>query len=374
MIVGVPREIKDGEQRVALTPAGASALESHGHEVLLEAGAGAGSGFLDSEYAEVGAEIVASAADVWRRAQMVVKVKEPLESEWGYLRDDMVLFTYLHLASSRPLTDALLASGVTGVGYETVQLADGTLPLLVPMSEVAGRIAVQAGMQYLQAHYGGRGVLLSGVPGVPPAEVVILGCGIVGANAATLAVGLGAQVTVLDVRHEPLKRLDDIMHGRCVTVYSTKANIARAARYADLVIGAVLVAGARAPVVMDESMVAAMRPGSVIVDVSVDQGGCIATTRPTSMSEPTYLAHGVVHYGVPNMPAMVPRTSTYALTNATLPYVLAIADQGLAPAVRADAALALGVNVAGGQLCCEQVGQAFGLEVAKPLAVLGAGV
>jgi len=371
MIVGVPREIKDGEHRVALTPAGASALESHGHEVLVQTGAGALSGFDDAEYAEVGAELVDSAGEVWRRAAMVVKVKEPLPAEWGYLRDDLVLFTYLHLASSRPLTDALLASGVTGIAYETVQSTDGTLPLLVPMSEVAGRVAVQAGMQYLQAQHGGRGVLLSGVPGVPPAEVVILGCGVVGANAATLAVGLGAQVTVLDVRHEPLKRLDDIMHGRCVTVYSTKANIARAARYADLVIGAVLVAGARAPVVMDESMVAAMRPGSVIVDVAVDQGGCIATTRPTSLSEPIFVHHGVLHYCVPNMPALVPRTSTYALTNATLPYVLAIADQGLASALGDDPALRLGVNTAAGRLCCAQVAEAFGLPAAEPLAALG---
>ena len=371
MIVGVPREIKDGENRVALTPAGVSTLESRGHEVLVESGAGRGSGFLDQEYVDVGAEIVSEPAALWRRSAMVVKVKEPLEAEWGYLRDDLVLFTYLHLASSRPLTDALLASGVTGVGYETVQLFDGTLPLLVPMSEVAGRIAVQAGMQYLQAQYGGRGVLLSGVPGVPPAEVVILGCGIVGANAAALAVGLGAQVTVLDVRHEPLKRLDDIMHGRCVTVYSTKANIARAARYADLVVGAVLVAGARAPVVMDEAMVAAMKPGSVIVDVAVDQGGCIATTRTTSMSEPTFVKHGVVHYCVPNMPALVPRTSTYALTNATLPYILAIADHGLMSAVEEDPALLRGVNTAAGKLCCEQVAEAFELPAHEPLAALG---
>ena len=365
MVIGVPREVKDGEQRVAVTPAGASALVEAGHTVLIERGAGFGIGFDDHEYESHGARLLDSAAEVWSRAGMVLKVKEPLPAEYGYLRPDLLLFTYLHLAGSEDLTRAMLASGVTGVAYETIQLADGSLPLLVPMSEVAGRIAVQAGMQYLQANYGGRGVLLSGVPGVPPAEVVVLGCGVVGVNAAALAVGLGAQVTVLDVRHERLKYLDDIMHGRCVTVYSTRANILRAARYADLVIGAVLVAGERAPVVMDEDAVRAMRRGSVIVDVAVDQGGCIATTRATSLSEPTYTEHGVVHYGVPNMPALVPRTSTLALTNATLPYALAIAGAGLPDAARRDPALALGVNVKAGQLTCPAVARTFGMESAE---------
>lgn len=370
MVVGVPREIKDGENRVALTPAGASALTSAGHRVLVEAGAGAQSAFLDPEYREVGAEIVGAAAEVWQRAEMVVKVKEPLPTEWPYLRDDLLLFTYLHLASSQPLTNALLESGVTGVGYETVQQADGGLPLLVPMSEVAGRIAVQAGMYHLMATNGGRGILISGVPGVPPGEVVVIGAGVVGTNAATLAVGLGAQVTVLDVDHRRLKYLDDIMHGRLVTVYSTRANIERATRYADLVIGAVLVAGARAPIVVDEGVVKSMRPGTVVVDVAVDQGGCIATTRPTSLSEPVYTEHGVIHYCVPNMPALVPRTSTYALTNATLPYILAIAEHGLARAAAADPALALGLNTVAGQLTCPAVADAFGLPCAAPQSLL----
>ena len=370
MVIGVPREIKDGEQRVALTPAGASALVHHGHRVLVETNAGWGSGFEDEEYERHGARIVTTAHELWAAAALVVKVKEPLPAEWPRLRPDLILFTYLHLAGSPPCAEALLGSGATGVAYETIQRPDGALPLLVPMSEVAGRLAVQVGMHYLMAPHGGRGVLLSGVPGVPPAEVVILGCGAVGLNAATLAVGLGAQVTVLDVRHEPLKYLDDIMHGRCVTVYSTRANIERAVRYADLVIGAVLVAGARAPVVVDAAMVATMRRGAVIVDVAVDQGGCIATTRVTSLSEPTYSEHGVVHYGVPNMPALVPRTSTLALTNATLPYVLAMADEGLRAAAQRDPALALGINTVAGRLTCPAVAQALGRVAEDPLRSL----
>ncbi len=370
MIIGVPREIKDGENRVALTPQGASALAQHGHTILVESDAGQASGFDNDEYLEVGAELVAGAEEVWGRAEMVVKVKEPLAAEWPHLRDDLILFTYLHLASSKALTDALLASGVTGVAYETVQKPDGSLPLLTPMSEVAGRIAVQAGMQYLMASHGGRGILLSGVPGVPPAEVVILGCGTVGFNAATLAVGLGAQVTVMDVNHDRLKYLDDVMHGRCVTFYSTRATVARALRFADLVIGAVLVAGARAPVVVDQEMVADMRAGSVIVDVAVDQGGCIATTRATSMSEPVYREHGVIHYCVPNMPSLVPRTSTLALTNATLRYVLAIAGDGLAGAARRDPALRAGINAVGGRLTYQAVAESFGLDCAEPMGLL----
>ncbi len=370
MIIGVPREIKDGENRVALTPTGASALTHYGHHVLVEAGAGLPSGFEDSEYAEEGAEIVDSAEETWQRAAMVVKVKEPLATEYRHLREDFVLFTYLHLASSRPLTDALLQSGCTGVAYETVQTADGELPLLTPMSEVAGRIAVQAGMQYLMANNGGRGILLSGVPGVPPAEVVVLGAGVVGTNAATLAVGLGAQVTVLDIRHSRLKHLDDIMHGRIITVYSTRANVHYHTRYADLVIGAVLVAGARAPVVMDEEAIAAMRPGTVVVDVAVDQGGCLATTRPTTMSDPVYEKHGVIHYCVPNMPALVPRTSTYALTNATLPYILSIANDGVRRTAERDPALRAGVNTVGGALTYQAVAEAFSLPCSDALAKL----
>ena len=370
MVIGVPREIKDGENRVALTPAGASALAHLGQQVLVETGAGAASGFPDSEYREHGAAVVDTAAEVWSRAAMVVKVKEPLPAEWPHLRDDLILFTYLHLASSRPLTEALLASGVIGVAYETVQLPDGGLPLLVPMSEVAGRIAVQAGMHYLQANLGGRGILISGVPGVLPGEVVIIGAGVVGTNAATLAVGLGAQVTVLDVNHARLKYLDDIMHGRCVTLYSTQANVTKMARQADLVIGAVLVAGARAPVVLGEEAIREMNPGTVVVDVAVDQGGCIATTRPTSLSDPVYRQHDVIHYCVPNMPALVPRTSTFALTNTTLPYIERIAAVGVDEALRTDPSVALGANVWRGELVCEGVAEAHDLPLQSLEAAL----
>lgn len=367
MIIGVPKEIKDGENRVALTPAGASALTHDGHTVLVQAGAGTASGFLDHEYTANGAQVVADAEEVWRRAEMIVKVKEPLPPEWPWLRRDLILFTYLHLASSEELTRALLDSGVIGVAYETVEDKRGGLPLLVPMSEVAGRIAVQAGMHYLMAVKGGRGILISGVPGVPPGEVVVVGCGVVGTNAATLAVGLGAQVTALDIDHARLKYLDDILRGRCVTVYSTRATIARAVRFADLVIGAVLVAGARAPIVIEEDHIREMRPGSVVVDVAVDQGGCVATTRPTSLSEPVYTVHGVIHYCVPNMPALVPRTSTYALTNATLPYLLAIAERGLVAAATADPGLKLGINTVGGEVTYPAVAEAFGLPYVDPL-------
>ncbi len=370
MVIGVPKEIKQGENRVALTPAGASALLNGGHRVLVERSAGQASSFSDRDYAAVGVELVDAAAEVWRRANLVVKVKEPLPDEFDHLREDLTLFTYLHLASSVELTRELLNRGVTAIAYETVQKPDGGLPLLVPMSEVAGRIAVQAGMHYLQANNGGRGILISGVPGVPPAEVVIIGGGIVGANAATLAVGLGAQVTVFDVRHDRLKYLDDVMHGRCITVYSTKAGIAKAAEYADLVVGAVLVAGSKAPIVMDDEMVQAMRPGTIIVDVAVDQGGCVSTTKPTSHSDPVYTQFGVIHYAVPNMPALVPRTSTMALTNATLPYILAIADEGVRKAVATDPSLALGVSAVGGVCTSAPVAELFGLDCAEPLSRL----
>lgn len=370
MIIGVPREIKQGENRVALTPAGASALLNSGHRVLVERGAGEGSSFSDRDYASIGVELLDTAAEVWAGADLVVKVKEPLPAEFGFLRPELVLFTYLHLASSEELTRQLLASGITAIAYETVQEPDGTLPLLVPMSEVAGRIAVQEGMHYLSAPQGGRGVLISGVPGVPPAEVVIIGCGVVGTNAATLAVGLGAQVTVFDIRHARLKYLDDIMHGRCITVYSTRAGITKAVENADLVIGAVLLPGKRAPVVMDEEMVAAMRPGTVIVDVAVDQGGCVATIRPTSHAQPVYTQYGVIHYAVPNMPANVPRTSTMALCNATLPYILEIADEGVVAAVRSDPSLAQGVSTVRGQCTCQAVGELFGLGYTPPLELL----
>jgi alanine dehydrogenase len=359
MIIGVPREIKDGENRVALTPAGADALVRARHTVLVEAAAGAGSGFRDDEYSAAGASLVAQAADLWGCAELIVKVKEPLPEEYPFLRPDLILFTYLHLAGSRELTRVLLDSGVTGLAYETVQRPDGSLPLLIPMSEVAGKLAPQIGAHCLEKPQGGRGVLVSGVPGVPPAEVVIIGCGAVGVNAAKVALGMGASVTMLDINHDRLKYLDDILQDRVVTVYSNPYNIARSVGYADLLIGAVLIPGARAPHLVTEEMVKRMKPGSVIIDVSIDQGGCVETIHPTSHSEPTYLLHDVVHYAVPNMPGLVPRTSTFALTNATLPYISFLAAKGLEAALAEDPALAGGLNVRGGEIRHPAVAEAF---------------
>ena len=365
MLVGVPREIKDGENRVAITPAGVSALRHHGHQVLVETGAGEGSGYGDAEYHDAGADIAATAAEVFERAQLMLKVKEPLPPEYPLLRKDLVLFTYLHLASSEELTRSLLAAGITAIGYETVQTDSGALPLLIPMSEVAGKMAVQVGARYLECDFGGRGTLIGGVPGVPPAEVVIIGCGVVGINAAKVAMGLGAHVTILDVDHERLRYLDDIMHGNVITVYSNPYSVGRAARYADLLVGAVLVAGARAPKLVTEDMVRGMKRGAVIVDVAVDQGGCVETIRPTSHSNPVYTLHGVIHYGVPNIPAAVPRTATHALTNATLPYALDLADYGLDEALRRNAALRRGLNLRAGRVMHPAVAAAFGMEDAE---------
>lgn len=361
MIIGVPREIKDGENRVAMTPAGVHALCRHGHIVVVERGAGVESGITDEDYRSAGATVVDTAEAVFQQATLIVKVKEPLPSEWSLLQPHHLLFTYLHLASSEELTRALLDRGVVAIGYETIERPDGSLPLLVPMSEVAGKMAVQVGMRFLERSAGGRGILIGGVPGVPPAEVVVVGGGVVGLNAAKVAMGLGAHVTVLDINHDRLKYLDDIMHGNLITVYSNPMTVERAALYADLLIGAVLIPGARAPVLVPEETVKKMKPGAVIVDVSVDQGGCVGTTRPTSHSEPVFVKYGVLHYGVPNMPAAVPRTSTYALTNVTLPYVLAIADQGLVQALERDDCLARGVNVARGHIVHPAVAEAFGL-------------
>jgi alanine dehydrogenase len=362
MIIGIPQEIKDGENRVAMTPAGVHALRRHDHVVVVESGAGVGSGITDEEYRHTGAELATTSEEVFQRATLIVKVKEPLPAEWSLLRPDHLLFTYLHLASSEKLTRALLDRGLVAIGYETIEKPDGSLPLLVPMSEVAGKMAVQVGMRFLEREAGGRGILIGGVPGVPPAEVVVVGCGVVGLNAAKVAMGLGAHVTGLDINHDRLKYLDDIMHGNLITVYSNPMTVERAAQYADLLIGAVLIPGARAPVLVPEDTVRQMKPGAVIVDVSVDQGGCIATTRITSHAEPTFVKHGVLHYGVPNMPAAVPRTSTYALTNVTLPYILAIANQGLIPALERDPSLARGVNVARGCTVYPAVAEAFGME------------
>lgn len=365
MVVGVPREVKPGEQRVALTPAGAQALVEAGHRVLVEPGAGAGSGFRDREYVAVGASLCPVDA-LWAEAELVLKVKEPLAEECERLRAGQVLFTYLHLAAMPELIRRLQKADVIALGYETVQRADGTLPLLTPMSEVAGRLAVQEGAFYLGRSRGGRGILLSGVPGVPRGNVVILGAGTVGLHAAKAAVGLGADVSIVDVHLERLRYLDDVFRGQVVTLVSTRFHVAQLVRRADLLVGAVLIPGARAPVVVTEAMVRTMKEGAVIVDVSVDQGGCVETIRPTTLDDPVYLLHGVLHYGVTNMPALVPRTSTVALTNATLPYVLALATRGVRAAIREDPTLARGVNVWRGRVVHPAVAAAVG-EVATPL-------
>jgi len=361
MIIGVLKEIKEGENRIALTPAGADALVRDGSSVLVESEAGEGSGLTDEEYAQTGAEVV-TAQEIYDRAELIVKVKEPLETEWPKFNAGQILFTYLHLASSEKLTKALLGSGITGMAYETVQDETGRLPLLTPMSEVAGRMSVQAAMRLLETDYGGRGILLSGVPGVPPAEVVILGGGVVGLNAAKIAAGLGAHVTILDVNHDRLKYIDDILHGTVTTIYSNSYTVSHAIGYADVLIGAVLVTGARAPLLVTDEMVSRMKTGSVIVDVSVDQGGCVETIHATTHAEPAYKVHDVIHYGVPNIPAAVPRTSTYALTNATLPYIRTIALKGLKRAVQEDASLAGGINLAKGVLAQKAVAESFGMD------------
>ena len=367
MIIGVPKEIKDNENRVAMTPAGVSELTRRGHKVILQDAAGLGSGITNEEYIEAGASILTQAGDVFREADMIVKVKEPLPSEYDMLRPDQILFTYLHLAPARELTLALCRQGVIGIAYETIQTQDGSLPLLVPMSEVAGRMSVQVGAHYLERYWGGRGILLGGVPGVPPAEVVIIGGGVVGLNAALMASGMGAHVTIIDKSAPRLRYLDEVLHGKVFTVMSNRYNIERAVRYADLLIGGVLIPGARAPHLVTDSMVKQMKPGSVIVDVAIDQGGCIETIdHATSHSDPVYIRHGVIHYSVANIPGAVPRTSTYALTNVTLPYVVALADKGWIKAVREDACLALGVNVVRGEVVYPAVAEVHGLTY-KPL-------
>jgi alanine dehydrogenase len=344
MIVGVPKEIKDNEARVGVTPAGVKALTEAGHTVLVETHAGAQSGFHDSEYQNAGAEIVGDAGFVWGKSEMVVKVKEPIESEYVYFREGLVLFTYLHLAPLPALTDKLLQSKVIGIAYETVRDRQGTLPLLTPMSEVAGRMSVQVGASYLEKEKGGRGILLGGVPGVPPAHVAILGGGIVGTNAARVALGFGAIVTLIDVNLNRLRELDDIFGGRLYTLASNSYNVAQATREADLVIGGVLIPGTTAPKIVTRAMVAQMKKGAVIVDVAIDQGGCVETAHPTSHSNPSFVVDGVVHYCVTNMPGAVPHTSTLALTNSTFPYLLRLANLGALEALRRDAGLADGLN------------------------------
>ena len=359
MQIGVPKEIKTDEARVALVPSGVAAFLAHGHTVLVEEAAGWGSGIPDAAYREAGAEVVPNAKQLWERADMIVKVKEPLGPELDMMRPGQIVYTYLHLASNEALTRALVAKHVIGVGYETIQLDDGSLPLLVPMSEVAGRLAVQKGAHCLEAIWGGRGVLLSGVSGVKPANVVILGAGIAGSNACHIAVRMGARVTILDVNPAKLRYLSDIMGGHVTTVMSNRANIDEEVSDADLVIGSVLIAGAKTPQLIDESLVKRMREGSALVDLAIDQGGCSTTSRPTTHRDPIYQMHGVVHYGVANMPGAVPRTSTYALTNVTLGYGLAIADHGIDKAVERDDALRRGVNVYDGHVTHQAVAETF---------------
>lgn len=357
MLIGVPKEVKDHEARVGIVPAGVKALVDAGHTVMVETKAGALSSMPDNEYKEAGAEIVGSAADLWKRAEMVVKVKEPIEKEVPYFRDNLVLFTYLHLAPIPNLTEQLLKKKVTGIAYETVTDKSGALPLLTPMSEVAGRMSIQVGASYLEHERGGRGVLLGGVPGVPPAKVVIIGGGIVGINAAKIAVGMGADVTIIDINLNRLRELDDIFGGRLRTMASNSYSIARAAAEADLLIGGVLIPGAAAPKLVTKEMVRNMKKGAVIVDVAIDQGGCIETARPTTHSDPAYTVDGVVHYCVTNMPGAVPHTSTLALTNATFPYVLKLANQGAAAAIKADSGIREGVNTFQGKLTYSAVAQ-----------------
>lgn len=361
MIIGVPREIKDHEFRVGLTPGGARALAQAGHRVLVEAGAGVGSGLEDGQYKAAGAELVADKKALFERADLIVKVKEPLEPEYSLFRKGQALFTYLHLAADRRLTEALLERQVFAIAYETVERPDRSLPILQPMSEVAGRLSVQIGAHYLERTHGGRGVLLGGVPGVASGKVVVLGAGVVGTQAIRIAVGLGAQVTVFNLDRGRLEALDAFYQGRIVTMASDPVWIETAVLEADLVIGAVMVTGARTPVLVKREMVSRMKKGAVIVDVSVDQGGCVETTRPTSHSDPVYLVDGVLHYAVPNIPGSVPHTSTFALTNASLPFILHLAGSGPEQAVRTDPVLAKGLNLANGRVTCRAVAEAHGM-------------
>lgn len=368
MIIGVPKEIKNNENRVGLTPGGVSVLTGKGHKVIVEKSAGLGSNFEDSEYQAAGAELAERNLEVYQKADLIVKVKEPLEVEYDLLRPGQALFTYLHLAPNRPLTQALLKNRITGIAYETVELPNGSLPLLAPMSEVAGRMSVQIGANLLQKYNGGMGVLLGGVPGVRPAEVVIIGGGVVGTNAAKMATGLGADVTVLDINAQRLVYLDDIFGGRIHTMVCNPYSVADMVRRADLLIGAVLVTGASAPLIVTEEMVKTMKKGAVIVDVAIDQGGCIATVdHVTTHDQPTYVKHGVVHYSVANMPGAVPRTSTFALEAATLPYIMELTDQGIIPALRHNQVLRRGLNTYEGKLTCKSAAISLNLAYEEPL-------
>ena len=362
MLIGVPKEIKDDEYRVALTPAGAELLASAGHQLLVEQGAGLGSGFTDDYYENAGAHIADSADEVWARAEMIIKVKEPISGEWPKMREGQVVFTYLHFAASEELTKAFLESGVVAIAYETVELPSGELPLLTPMSEVAGRMAVQEGAKYLEKPQGGLGVLLGGVPGVLPGKVLILGGGVVGTNAAKVAAGLGARVSIMDIDLARLRYLDDVMPANVSLLFSTPYAIRKQVGDADLIIGAVLIPGAKAPHLISSEDLGLMRPGTVIVDVAVDQGGCVETIRATTHHDPVYVVDHVIHYAVANMPGGVPRTSTLALTNATLPYALALANKGWRKACLDDSSLRLGVNAVEGHVTYRGVAEAFGME------------
>jgi len=362
MVIGVPREIKTHEYRVALTPAGAEALTAAGHTVILEAEAGVASGFTDDFYHRAGVDVVETAAEVWARAEMIMKVKEPIAPEWPHMRAGQVIFTYFHFAASEALTRAVMESGAIAIAYETVELPGGELPLLTPMSEVAGRMAIQEGAKYLEKASGGSGILLGGVPGVLPAKVLILGAGVVGTHAARMAAGLGARVSLMDISLPRLRYLSEVMPANVNLLFSTRYAIRKQLESSDLVVGAVLLAGKKAPHLVVRDDLKTMRPGSVIVDVAVDQGGCVETIRPTTHDDPIYVVDDVVHYAVANMPGGVPRTSTLALTNATLPYALRLANSGWKAACRGDAGLALGVNVVEGSITYPGVAEAFALE------------
>lgn len=370
MLIGVPKEIKSSENRVALTPAGVHEFTKHGHHVLVQTDAGVGSGFENEEYISAGAEMVADPKEIFARAEMIIKVKEPIEQEYELIRENQLLFTYFHFASYKPLTEAMIKSKAVCLAYETVELNDRSLPLLVPMSEVAGRMAVQEGAKFLEKPAKGRGVLLGGVPGVPPGKVLVLGGGIVGTQAAKMAAGLGAQVTILDVNLNRLRYLSDVMPANVITQFSNEYNIRRLIQNHDLVIGAVLIPGAKAPHLITRDMLKLMRPGTVMVDVAVDQGGCFETTHPTTHDHPVYMVDDVVHYCVANMPGAVPYTSTIALTNATLPYALQLASKGWQKACADDLALSKGLNIVHGKVVYKGVADAFGLEYTPLNAVL----
>lgn len=374
MIIGVPSEIKNNENRVAVTPAGVSEFVKNGHKVYVQSGAGEGSGFSDEEYVNAGAAMLPTIEEVYSIAEMIVKVKEPIDVEYPLIRKDQLLFTYFHFASHEPLTHAMINSGAVCLAYETVEKADRSLPLLVPMSEVAGRMSVQEGAKYLEKPMGGRGILLGGVPGVKPAEVIVLGGGIVGTQAAKMAAGMGAHVTIMDISLPRLRQLDDIMPANVNTQYSNEYNIRSAVRTADLVIGGVLIPGAKAPKLITRDMLPTMKKGAVIVDVAIDQGGCFETSKPTTHAEPTYVVDGVIHYCVANMPGAVPYTSTLALTNATLPYAVQLANKGWKKACQDNAELRLGLNVVEGKVVYKGVADAFNLPYTPVEGVLGQGM